>query len=58
LGTLSKFIRLFDPGSNTKGKQLEHFVKWFLKNDPEWSAQVDKVWLWDNYPKRWGGTMV
>jgi hypothetical protein len=20
------------------------FVKWFLKNDPEWASQVDKVW--------------
>ena len=36
------------------GKAFEHFVKWFLKNDPEWSTQVDKVWLWDEWPGRWG----
>ena len=23
------------------GKAFENFVKWFLKNDPEWSTQVD-----------------
>ena len=34
--------------------QFEYFVKWFLKNDPEWITQVDEVWLWDEYPGRWG----
>ncbi len=37
-----------------KGKAFEIFVKWFLKNDPEWSTQVDEVWLWEEYPDRWG----
>jgi predicted helicase len=37
-----------------RGKQFERFAKWFLKNDPEWSTQVDQVWLWEEYPKRWG----
>jgi superfamily II DNA or RNA helicase len=37
-----------------RGKQFERFTKWFLKNDPEWSTQVDQVWLWEEYPKRWG----
>ncbi|RLA53634.1 MAG: hypothetical protein DRR42_04245 [Gammaproteobacteria bacterium] len=39
---------------NSDGKQFEQFVKWFLKNDPEWSTQVDQIWLWDEYPDRWG----
>ena len=54
MATFTKFLKSFDQDSNTKGKQFEHFVKWFLKNDPEWSTQVDKIWLWNNYPKRWG----
>ena len=41
-----------DPGK--RGKQFELFVRWFLKNEPEWSTQVDQVWLWDEWPKRWG----
>ncbi len=36
------------------GKQFEQFAKWFLKNDPEWSTQVEKIWLWDEWPDRWG----
>ncbi len=37
-----------------RGKQFEHFVKWFLQNDPEWQTQVDQVWLWAEWPHRWG----
>ena len=37
-----------------KGKTFEIFVKWFLKNDPYWKTQVEEVWLWDDYPERWG----
>jgi hypothetical protein len=22
--------------------------------DPEWSTQVSQVWLWNEYPNRWG----
>ena len=50
--TFNKFLSTFEP--SLKGKQFESFVKWFLKNDPEWSTQVDTVWLWDEYPQRWG----
>lgn len=35
-------------------KAFEVFVKWFLKNDPEWSTEVDEVWLWEDWPDRWG----
>jgi len=52
MATFAKFLSSFDPDS--KGKEFERFVKWFLKNDPEWSTQVDQVWLWDEYPERWG----
>ena len=52
MATFETFLSTFDPIS--KGRQFEHFVKWFLVNDPEWSTQVDQVWLWDDYPDRWG----
>jgi len=40
-------------GEQEAGKKFEVFCKWFLKNDPEWSKSVDKVWLWDEYPNKW-----
>ena len=52
MATFAEFLSSFDPDG--KGKEFEHFVKWFLKNDPEWSTQVERVWLWDEYPDRWG----
>jgi predicted helicase len=48
------FLSTFDPDAGKRGKQFEHFVKWFLKNDPEWETQVDDVWLWSDYPGQWG----
>jgi len=50
----SDFYKSLDHDSLKRGKQFEHFVKWFLKADPEWSTQVDQVWLWDEWPERWG----
>jgi len=48
------FYNSLDPDPLKRGKQFERFVKWFLKADPEWSTQVDQVWLWDEWPGRWG----
>ena len=52
MASFQTFINSFD--SDKKGIQFEHFVKWFLINDPKWSTQIDDVWLWDEYPDRWG----
>ncbi|CAG0992625.1 Putative DNA repair helicase RadD [Anaerolineales bacterium] len=53
-GQFSDFYNSLDPDAVKRGKQFEHFVKWFLKADPEWATQVDEVWLWDEWPGRWG----
>jgi len=53
-GQFSDFYDSLDADPAKRGKQFEHFVKWFLKADPEWSTQVDQVWLWDEWPGRWG----
>ncbi|OGR06059.1 MAG: hypothetical protein A2520_07570 [Deltaproteobacteria bacterium RIFOXYD12_FULL_53_23] len=50
----SDFYSSLDPDPAKRGKQFEHFVKWFLKADPEWSTQVEQVWLWEEWPERWG----
>jgi predicted helicase len=48
------FYQSLDADPAKRGKQFEHFVKWFLKADPEWATQVDQVWLWNEWPQRWG----
>ena len=54
MASFSDLLATFDPDSGKRGRQFEHFVKWFLKNDPEWATQVDEVWLWSDYPGQWG----
>ena len=54
MATFSEFFSSLDPDAGKRGKQFEHFIKWFLKNDPEWATQVDQVWLWEEYPDSWG----
>jgi predicted helicase len=52
--SFSAFLSTLDADAGRRGKQFESFVKWFLKNDPEWATQVDEIWLWDEYPQNWG----
>lgn len=54
MATFSDLLASFDADTGKRGKQFEHFVRWFLKNDPEWVTQVADVWLWEDYPDRWG----
>jgi predicted helicase len=54
MGSFSQLYNSFDADPDNRGKQFERFVKWFLTTDPEWSTQVAQVWLWDEYPGRWG----
>jgi superfamily II DNA or RNA helicase len=52
--SFENFISSLNSDPLKKGKQFEVFIKWFLKNDPEWSTQISQVWLWDEYPQSWG----
>ena len=54
MGAFNQFLKSFDSDSQKRGKQFEHFVKWFLTSDAKWATQVDQVWLWDDWPGRWG----
>jgi len=36
------------------GKQFERVCKWFLETDPRYSDRLVNVWLWDDWPGRWG----
>ena len=53
-GSFSTLYSSLDPRPDARGKQFERVVKWFLKNDPAWATQVDEVWLWNEWPERWG----
>jgi superfamily II DNA or RNA helicase len=52
--TFAELYNTFDSDPVKRGKQFERFVKWFLTTDPRWATQVSRVWLWKDYPDRWG----
>jgi len=54
VATFPELYSSFDTDPQKRGKQFERFVAWFLENEPEWATQVDQVWLWDEWPERWG----
>ncbi len=37
-----------------RGKAFEHYCKWFLENDPRYKMQLRNVWLWKDWPGKWG----
>lgn len=47
---LDKVLR----GLSADGRDFEVLCRWFLLSDPVWSRELDEVWLWDDYPDRWG----
>ena len=48
------FLDTFDPDPKTRGTQWEYMCRWFLKTDPVYRAELKEVWLWDEWPGRWG----
>jgi superfamily II DNA or RNA helicase len=53
--TFDEFYASMNPDSGTRGNEFERkFVPWFLQTDPGWKSQIDHLWLWKDYPHRWG----
>jgi superfamily II DNA or RNA helicase len=53
-GSFAALYSSLDSRPEERGKQFERVVKWFLTHDPAWATQVEKVWLWNEWPERWG----
>lgn len=54
---MGAFVDLFnqlDTDDRVKGKQFERICKWFLTNDPVYKHELRRVWLWNEWPGKWG----
>ncbi|MDO5661609.1 MAG: DEAD/DEAH box helicase family protein [Brachybacterium sp.] len=40
--------------SSDKGTRFEQFTQSFLQTDPLWAEQFEHVWMWDQWPGKWG----
>ena len=55
MGDFDRLTEGFDTNPQVRGQQFEHVCKWFFENDPVYSHELKKVWLWKDWPGRWGG---
>jgi predicted helicase len=54
MGHLGDLLARLDEDKLRRGTQFERICKWFLTNDALYQHQVRRVWLWDEWPGRWG----
>jgi len=51
---LNQLLGSFSKDNHARGKQFEVLCKWMLETDPVYTNKLEKVWLWDDWPDRWG----
>ena len=54
LHSFLQLIDTFDTDNYTRGVQFENLCKWLLENHPVYKPKLSQVWLWDDWPERWG----
>ena len=55
VGDFDQLFTNLDDDPRVRGRQFEHVCKWFFENDPVYRSELRRVWLWDEWPGRWGG---
>ena len=54
MATLSQLLESLAQDPVQKGRQFEHICKWYLTHAPEYRSLINQVWLWNEWPGRWG----
>ncbi len=52
MATLTELLENLSASPQRRGKQFEHVCKWYLQNEPEYAAQLKRVWYWEEWPGR------
>ena len=51
---LRVLLNRLDPDPYRRGKQFERICLWYLRHDRVYAHELRHVWLWDEWPGRWG----
>ena len=51
---LGELLGRLDPDPRRRGRQFEHICQWYLRRDPVYTRELRHVWLWNDWPDRWG----
>ena len=53
-GSLDALLARLDPDERVRGGQFESVCRWYLGNAPEYRGVARRIWLWRDWPARWG----
>lgn len=54
MADLQPLLSRLTDAAHQRGRQFERVCKWFLEHAPEYKLLLRRVWLWDEWPGRWG----
>ncbi len=54
MAAFGELLGRLDPDPLRRGKQFERICRWFLTHDPVYARELRQVWLWGEWPDRWG----
>ena len=52
--SLDGLIERLPSDPHLRGGMFEQAAQWFLKTDPSFAPELREVWLWNEWPGRWG----
>jgi superfamily II DNA or RNA helicase len=54
MAELGDLLEQLDTDPVRRGSQFERICQWFLTHDPVYAHELRHVWLWKDWPQRWG----
>jgi predicted helicase len=54
VAALPALLAYLDTDERVRGRQWERICAWYLKHDPAYRSLLHRVWLWNEWPGRWG----
>jgi superfamily II DNA or RNA helicase len=52
--TFNDMLSSLDSRQAVRSRQFEQIARWFLLNAPGYRERISEVWLWADWPDRWG----
>ncbi len=54
MATLAELMQTLPEPVQARGRAFERVCQWYLLHSPLYAAQLQRVWLWADWPERWG----
>ena len=54
MAELAGLFAKLDSDKLVRGRQFERICKWYFRNDPRYRLELKRVWLWNEWPDKWG----